>query len=290
MSAPAHSRPFDLDAAKAGAPYCGKEGQHVEILKWDCNHPRYPLIGIICENGFHYPESWTADGTQASDEEIERRPFRDLVMLPLGFIDGKPVFVGDEFLWPVSIELRKASPDMAGGDWSRCSWPAPPKVYPETRMKPSELYSVSGVDEFWPVGALEAVATAALRHAIDAGQVVPVSKAKPGLRPHNPYTGQLRDPRDIESDPMGMLIHHPDEPLRAAVPQKHAAFVGIVNVGTAYGSQSVIDYISNAILDFSPERRAARDMAIAQAVRRMCADLAGAMGDLNLAAVIASIK
>lgn len=33
----------------------------------------------------------------------------------------------------------------------------------------------------------------------------------------NPYTGKPRDPRDIASDPSGVLMLDPDEPLRAAV-------------------------------------------------------------------------
>lgn len=33
---------------------------------------------------------------------------------------------------------------------------------------------------------------------------------------HNPYTGAPRDPRDIESDPMGLLIIDPRKPVKAA--------------------------------------------------------------------------
>lgn len=32
----------------------------------------------------------------------------------------------------------------------------------------------------------------------------------------NPYTGRPRDPRDIQSDPAGLLMLDPDEPVRAA--------------------------------------------------------------------------
>lgn len=34
----------------------------------------------------------------------------------------------------------------------------------------------------------------------------------------NPYTGRPRDPRDIASDPAGVLMLDPDEPQRAASP------------------------------------------------------------------------
>lgn len=33
---------------------------------------------------------------------------------------------------------------------------------------------------------------------------------------HNPYTGALRDPRDIKSDPMAILCVKPGVPLLAA--------------------------------------------------------------------------
>lgn len=32
----------------------------------------------------------------------------------------------------------------------------------------------------------------------------------------NPWTGQRRDARDVGSDPFGLLIVHPDEPIKAA--------------------------------------------------------------------------
>lgn len=34
----------------------------------------------------------------------------------------------------------------------------------------------------------------------------------------NPYSGRPRDPRDIQSDPEGILMLDPDEPLLAAAP------------------------------------------------------------------------
>jgi len=32
----------------------------------------------------------------------------------------------------------------------------------------------------------------------------------------NPYTGETRDPRDVESDPFGILVIDPSKPLLAA--------------------------------------------------------------------------
>lgn len=39
----------------------------------------------------------------------------------------------------------------------------------------------------------------------------------------NPYTGKPRDPRDIQSDPEGILMLDPDEPLHAAAPPATSA-------------------------------------------------------------------
>lgn len=37
-----------------------------------------------------------------------------------------------------------------------------------------------------------------------------------GVMLFNPYTGKPRDPRDIASDPQGLALIDPDEPLRPA--------------------------------------------------------------------------
>lgn len=56
------------------------------------------------------------------------------------------------------------------------------------------------------------------------------------------------------------------------VPAKHAlfggheAFIGFVEIGVAYGSKKVVDHLNDR-LDEADKRRAARDMAIAEAVK-----------------------
>lgn len=261
---PEFSKPFDLDHARAGALYGCKDGQHAEILKWDCKHPHYPLIGVICENGFHYPESWTASGTQANDEEIERRTGCDLVMLPLGLIDGKPVYVGDAFLWHDGTP-NVATAEMAGGDWGRCAWPAPAKVYPVTTMIEDDIISayysggpVNGHKE--ETQAFFRIANAALRHEIDAGTLVTAEDSSDAYMQCSRDLGKAErllealgyrsaGDGDWHKESGGDPIH----------------IVGIVNIGSVYGSKRAIDYVSNCISEV--DRRAARDMAVAEAVR-----------------------
>jgi hypothetical protein len=97
-------------------------------------------------------------------------------MLPLGLIDGKPVFNGD------AIE------DGGPGDWTagiahpknrnfiNCRWPAPVKVYPVSELTNQQLADSIRKHSFAPTEAYSrdarAVANAAIKHAIDAGQVV----------------------------------------------------------------------------------------------------------------------
>lgn len=46
----------------------------------------------------------------------------------------------------------------------------------------------------------------------------------------NPYTGLPRDPRDIQSDPAGLLMLDPDEPVRAAARRADALPSGWVAI------------------------------------------------------------
>lgn len=208
---PEFTKPFNLEHAKAGAPFACRNGDQVEIFKWDARYRHGPIIGVLSAGDV--PSSWAEDGRY---DEAHGGKY-DLIMLPLGIIDGKPVFVGDEFLY--FCEPATAKPDMACADFSNCRWPAPEKNYPTYNGDLEILHgALNGIECHGGTisDGLQVVADTALRHAIESGQVAPISEAKPGIRPHNPYTGALRDQRDIESDPMGKLIRHPDEPLRSA--------------------------------------------------------------------------
>lgn len=175
MSKPEFSKPFNILDAKAGAPYCCRDGQQAEILKWDCNHQRFPLIGVVCEKTYHYPESWTVSGEQASDEEFERRPGRDLVMLPIGMCQSKPIFMGDELVTRFGDKFVVEAKHIGYLDEEN-TWPVPTPAYPVTLMTDGDL--VSNYYDGGPVSheqeyqAWRRIANAALRHAIDVGQVM----------------------------------------------------------------------------------------------------------------------
>lgn len=168
MSKLEFSRPFNLEHAKAGAPYCCRDGEDATILKWDCRDPNFPLVGIFGDSDD--ATEWSAAGQY----NCQLNPEYDLVMLPLGFIDGKPIFVGDELVYISSGRTTFVEP--GDKNFSHCRWPALTPAYPVTLMTDGDLvsnyYGGGPVSHDQEYQAWHRIANAALRHAIDAGQVV----------------------------------------------------------------------------------------------------------------------
>lgn len=179
MKKPEHTRPFNLEHARAGAPFSCANGEEVEILKWDRKHTQC-IVGLARQDVAI--RTWRADGTY-NDPNSTAYP---LVMLPLGFVEGKPVFVGDVLIDPNGTfgddEAFTAGPTMRQGHLGHCTWPKPAPVYPETLMMPDELaiaYNSEQKDNK-PAGfarSLRAVANAAIARAIEDGQVVTAEEA-----------------------------------------------------------------------------------------------------------------
>lgn len=165
MKKPEYTKPFDLGHARAGAPFVCANGGEVEILKWDRKHT-FCIVGLDMQDAS--VRRWRADGSYNEGFNVF-----DLVMLPLGFIDGKPVFVGDELIDNDTGDTTTAFPTWGGMNADLWSWPAPAPVYPETLMVNDELGIAFTSKCDAPVQGWRRVANAALRHAIDAGQVVP---------------------------------------------------------------------------------------------------------------------
>lgn len=212
-----HTRPFNLEHARAGAPFCRADGTDFEVLKWDRKHTQC-IVAVSKQDAA--VNTFRPDGTETGN-----RPTHALVMTPLGFCEGKPVFAGDELIDDSVMfgEDRRftVGPTMREGHFAHCAWPAAAPVYPETRMDASELFA-AGLTERRSVleaapAQLKAIANAAIRHAVEQGQVVIPGEAVAGLRPFNPYTGRPRFPADVAADPMGHLVHHKDEPMLAHV-------------------------------------------------------------------------
>lgn len=200
MDKPKFTRHFNLSHAMAGAPISCANGTGAEILRYLDTK----LIGVQTGcTGRQFAFEWNVDGTCCHPGHVNAL---DLVMLPLGVIDGKPVFIGDEFLWQLSGELTKATPEMAGGEWGACRWPVPEKVYPETQVCAGHMVTlyetVLNRADGGRHGAVHAIANAALRHAIDAGQVVAKEEHEAALHrlgeSLRPVADNMRAKRDID--------------------------------------------------------------------------------------------
>ena len=281
MKKPEHTKPFNLEHAKAGAPYTRADGTEHEIVKWDRNHTQQ-LVAVSKQDAAI--RTFRTDGSPPAGG-----PEMHLVMTPLGYIDGKPVFVGDE----VEFITR-------GGEWVKKvaqshermfpdhRWPAPAKVYPETQMSAMELARADGSRKTAHIEVTDsferearAIANAALRHAIDAGQVV-----LPG--------GELKD-CDI--------LHAFDEAQSkyALVLSDRARAVFVSTDKSLLVTEPEIDQMRADLADVQRKLndRAARDMAIAEAVRKAAVNTFSntpqgnrgiAIQNMNLAAIIAKVQ
>lgn len=169
---PEHTKPFNFDHAKAGAPYGTKTGAAVEIVKWDMHRNGGPILAIVGEH--QEIVAYRRDGISASAA--------DLVMLPVAIVGGKPAFVGDQLQYRSNGEIREVAPKDAAG-WFKdevWTWPKPPKEYPKTRMSQEEIIKMlesekgdcmtisdSNLFRQWT----EIVANGAIARAIEDGDV-----------------------------------------------------------------------------------------------------------------------
>ena len=156
-------RPFNLEQAKAGAPYgCMNEEYKAKILHYSYDY----MIGMYGYKDF----SVDVDGARWDIKGIMRASKTtgayDLVMIPLFLCQRKPVYMGDTLYdandSPFQVELSHTQSMIDG-----CSWEAP-RVKVETRMTHDQLGAA------WNDGCntLRAVANAAISRAIEDGDVV----------------------------------------------------------------------------------------------------------------------
>lgn len=132
---PEFSKPFNANHARAGALYCCRDGTEATVLKWD-GRGKYPIIGVASD--IDKQAIWMQDGHILDNANRDY----DLVMLPLGMVDGRPVFMGDivehrvQGIWyPITAAPNLRNP------WNVASlrWPAPEKVYQVTGMSRHQM-------------------------------------------------------------------------------------------------------------------------------------------------------
>lgn len=126
-----HYKPFNLEHAKAGAPVgCETERNKIEIFKYT---ERSIFGSIRYGDEEEVVTSWDINGK--NDPCLKS----DLVMLPLGYCEGKPVFVGDELIDKEDGHKVAATPLWKNMDGTLWKWPKPEPKYPETRMSLDEI-------------------------------------------------------------------------------------------------------------------------------------------------------
>lgn len=237
------TKPFNLEHAKAGAPYACRDGDAATVMKWD-GRGSQPIVGFYGETDL--ATTWHTNGRfyiTGRDESAH-----DLVMTPLGYIDGKPVFVGDELLNAFGVATT-AWPGIDFGRGHGWSWPAPAKQYPVSMLSDGEMaaamigmHPAMNITVGW-----RAIADRALRHAIDNGQVITMKE----------HTDKLEDVgRKVA------VITSPDLSTFAQAPRWQEPINGF---GIISGQKEVVQAVKAAA-----EGRTARDMAIAEAVRDAC--------------------
>lgn len=166
-----HFKPFDLNLAKQGAPVgAAAERITIEILKYT----DHLVIGTIAYGTTHENAmSWKHDGVS------NLGPESDLVMLPLGYCEGKPVFVGDELIDKEDGHKVAATPLWKNMDGTLWKWPKPEPKYPETRMTWDDLCehyflygkTIEETMETWSSASSKNLANEAIKHAIQCGDV-----------------------------------------------------------------------------------------------------------------------
>lgn len=130
-----HTKPFNIEHAKDGAPVGARNGYvTVEILKYGKDR----IFGTMTTDK-EESACWSHDGLYGITN-VET--VLDLVMLPLGYCEDKPVFVGDVLLDP-RMKGDEGFTICAGdyGGLHNCKWPKPKAKYPETRMNANQCFN-----------------------------------------------------------------------------------------------------------------------------------------------------
>ena len=267
------SKPFDLAHAKAGAKVCCRDGVEANVSKWDRRVPKYVIGGYVGPNDA--PAQWKACG-RFSDSKFDNF---DLVMPPLGYTDdGKPVWTGDMLLAPGQRAPHSVAPTHR--TFVGCTWPAPAKVYPDSQIDWANYADAvrKAGSESISIGSAIAIANTAIRHAIDAGQVIlPEDTKRADAAP-------CKAENALEA--LGWKLKD-GEWYNAYSRHFYGEIGGIHMTGEKTHFKAVADLC--AMRDAQP----ARDMAIAKAVERVFIDARYSIpGEdaIDLAAIIASVK
>jgi hypothetical protein len=166
---PEFSGKFNAVHAKAGAPYCQMDGLPATVIKWDMDSDT-PLLGFArrrADSNEEVPAIWRENGIPGGSYDSEFR----LVMLPLGLIDGKPVYVGDELDYEAHGKDPLVVVQAKDHNFDGYYWPAPVLQYPQypvTRMSEDEMEDLYRKNQ----GEYAAIVNAAIARCFADGDAV----------------------------------------------------------------------------------------------------------------------
>lgn len=131
---PETTRPFVRGHQQSGAPIQCLNGFAAKICEWVGN----TAIGYFTSSkGEAFAAQWNAEGREA--QHFAHAGAHDLVMTPLGMIEGKPFFVGDDIVGASGGRFF-AEPRDKNGDHDKWAWPVSAPVI-QTKMTDEELVS-----------------------------------------------------------------------------------------------------------------------------------------------------
>lgn len=181
-------REFDSSAEAAGAPVeCSEPSYTPRVLR----RTDRALFGTVTTpDGIEYAQEWAPNGHARGLMERRGPSPRDLVMVPLDWVEGKPVYHGDVvYQGRRKIAVNASQSEAVTGrvpPWAGATLAsAEPQQEQAAKPQPVVQTNMSG-DELWklyePVPDTESLrffANTAIARAIADGQVVP-TPAEPG--------------------------------------------------------------------------------------------------------------
>jgi hypothetical protein len=165
---PENMRAFSLDAAKSGHPLTTRAGREVKFIAHVPDSKDDDAKVVAMPNGerpYFYYENGKMWNSGRGDE--------NLFLAPLGYVEGKSVFVGDKLLnsfgneFEVSLHVHLNAVYV----WGVCSWPSQKPVV-ETQLTDGDI-NCAWKTTAYGTGGLREFANIAIARAIADGDVIP---------------------------------------------------------------------------------------------------------------------
>ncbi len=146
---PKDFRPFDFEQAKQGAPIGRGDGLPIRVLCWDrlAYSPNiFNLVTLVkSSSDFESVVLYNHRGCASTQQSLV-----DLVMLPLDYVEGKPVYIGDELEYNgKTFQVTLGFKNHSFGKQAY-AWPKSPVMFKGRELKyDSVLWNKPGPNAEW---------------------------------------------------------------------------------------------------------------------------------------------